>query len=130
MRAARVVAVSGSAGLVAFQVALAAGAPWGRLAWGGRHERALPTELRVASAASALMWGGAVVAAATTSHSPAVTRVRTAYGVLAGVGTVMNAVSPSRPERLLWTPVAAAMAGSLGALAREHEPEPQALTHP
>ncbi|MGA8046949.1 MAG: hypothetical protein WCA30_11865 [Dermatophilaceae bacterium] len=119
MRRARVVAVSGTSGLVAFQLALAAGAPWGRLAWGGRHERVLPTELRAASMASALVWAGALVAAATASHSPAVTRARTAYAILAGVGTVMNAVSPSRPERLLWTPVAGALAGSLWRLSRE-----------
>ena len=118
MRPARVVAVAGTAVLVGFQLALAAGAPWGRLAWGGRHDRALPTELRVASAASAVVWGGALVAAATPSRSPTVARVRTAYAVLAGVGTVMNAASPSRPERLLWTPVAGVLSVSLWRLGR------------
>ena len=83
----------------------------GTPAWAGRHDGPLPTELRVASAASAVAWGGAFVTAATASHSPAVTRVRTAYAVLAGVGAVMNAASPSRPERLLWTPVAVVLAG-------------------
>ena len=118
MRPARVVAVATTAGLVGFQLALAAGAPWGRLAWAGRHDGALPTELRVASAASALVWGGALVAAATHDSSPRVARVRTAYAALAGVGTVMNAVSPSRPERLLWTPVAGALSVSLWRPAR------------
>ena len=119
MRPARVVAVTTTAGLVGFQLALAAGAPWGRLAWGGRAAGVLPPELRAASAASAAVWGGAIVAASTPSDAPAVTRARTAYAALAGVGTVMNAVSPSRPERLLWTPVAAAMSGSLWSLARD-----------
>lgn len=118
MRPARVAAVAGTAGLVGFQLALAAGAPWGRLAWGGRHDEALPSELRAASAASALVWGGALVAAATPSQSPMVARVRTAYAVLAGVGTVMNAASPSRPERLLWTPVAGALCVTLWRLGR------------
>lgn len=119
MRPARIVAVAGTAALVGFQLALAAGAPWGRLAWGGRHDGALPPEYRAASAASAAVWGGALVAAATSSHSPTVARVRTAYAVLAGVGTVMNAASPSRPERLLWTPVAGVLAPAYWKLAGE-----------
>ena len=124
MRPARVVAVATTAGLVGFQLALAFGAPWGRLAWSGRHAGVLPTELRVASATSAVVWGGALVAAATPDSSPRLARVRTAYAVLAGVGTVMNAASPSRPERLLWTPVAGALSVGLWRLARAHnQPE-------
>ncbi|KAB7744113.1 hypothetical protein GA707_11730 [Nostocoides sp. F2B08] len=121
MRPARAVAVAATSGLVGFQLALAAGAPWGRLAWGGGHERELPSQLRAASGVSALAWAGALAASATTSTSPSVTRVRTAYAALAGVGAVMNAVSPSRPERLFWTPVAAAMAASLWRLARDQD---------
>lgn len=118
MRPARVVAVAGTGALVGFQLALAAGAPLGRLAWGGQHEGILPPQLRAASAASALAWSGALVASSTTDYSPALARVRTAYAIVAGVGTVMNAVSPSRPERLLWTPVAGALAVSLACLSR------------
>ena len=40
--------------LTLFQIALAAGAPLGRLAWGGTH-RVLPRGLRVASLASAVV---------------------------------------------------------------------------
>ena len=49
MRVAAVAAavLMGMVGL--FQLALAAGAPWGEAAWGGRHEGTLPTGLRVAS---------------------------------------------------------------------------------
>ncbi len=45
-----------------FQLMLACGAPWGRLAWGGQHER-LPRHLRLASLASfvLLIWGAICV---------------------------------------------------------------------
>ncbi|MCI0679398.1 MAG: hypothetical protein L0Z63_10210 [Actinobacteria bacterium] len=38
-----------------FQLALAAGAPWGVAAWGGRHPGVLPTRLRIASVVVALV---------------------------------------------------------------------------
>ena len=104
-RPARAVALAGSAGLLAFQVALAAGAPWGAASWGGRHPGTLPRDLRVASAVSSLVYVGSLAAAASRTA-----RVRTAYSLLYAVGTVMNAASRSTPERLLWTPVASALA--------------------
>ncbi|HBX82715.1 MAG TPA: hypothetical protein DEG88_14300 [Propionibacteriaceae bacterium] len=110
-------AVTLSAALVGFQVALAAGAPWGEFAWGGSNAGVLPRKLRVASGVSALLWTGALVAAASRSDAPDVRRVRAGYGVLAAVGTLMNAASPSVKERLIWTPVAAGLALSHGVLA-------------
>lgn len=44
------------AGLAIFQILLAAGAPFGRYAWGGQHERVLPTRLRIASLSSVLIY--------------------------------------------------------------------------
>jgi hypothetical protein len=41
--------------IVAFQLALALGAPWGSAAWGGQHPGVLPTRLRIASAVAALV---------------------------------------------------------------------------
>lgn len=118
-RAARTVAVAGSATLGAFQVALAAGAPWGAAAWGGRHPGALPRPLRLASAASTLIYAGSLAAAASRIGSTRVTTARTAYTILYSVGTVMNAASRSTPERLLWTPVAGGLAASFWRLRRE-----------
>lgn len=60
LRVTEVAAVVASvllAALAAFQVALAAGAPLGRLAWGGRH-RVLPTGLRIASGVSVVVYAG------------------------------------------------------------------------
>jgi hypothetical protein len=99
------------AALAVFQMALVVGAPLGHLAWGGRH-RVLPSRLRIGSAVSTALYAVfAVVIWAAVSRSSAVGEigiwVLTAFFA---VGVLMNAVSPSRPERLLMTPVALVLA--------------------
>ena len=79
------------AGLCVLQIALGAGAPLGRFAWGGAHER-LPAPLRVVSLVSLLVYGAWLVA-----------------GFLS-LGVVMNALSRSKPERFTMTPVALVLA--------------------
>ncbi len=103
------------AGLAVFQVLLAAGAPLGRFAWGGRHD-VLPAGQRVGSAVSVAVY--AVVAVVLLARADVLdvlpdgpvhvlTWVLTGYLALA---TAMNAMSRSRPERLVMTPVALALA--------------------
>jgi hypothetical protein len=101
--------------LAAFQVALALGAPWGRAAWGGAHER-LPTGLRIASVLAALFWTAAAVALLARAGHELVPLPTigswlpwTLFGLLA-VGTLMNLASRSRLERLIQTPGAATLA--------------------
>lgn len=116
---AAVVVVVVLVALCAFQVGLAAGRPWGRLAWGGQHT-VLPTGLRVGSAVSILVYVliGLVVAdrADLVDVLPdGVARVGT-WVVVAylGAGVLMNLASRSRPERAVMTPVAAVLcAGAL-----------------
>jgi hypothetical protein len=61
VRLAALVVAVGLACLVLFQLALIAGAPLGRAAWGGTQIR-LPTSLRIASVGSILIYGlGALV---------------------------------------------------------------------
>ncbi len=117
VKAAGVAAAIGCLGVAAFQVALAAGGPLGRAAWGGAHER-LPRNLRVASAVAAGAWVLAaliVLAAAGFEASPIPASVAEwATWVLAGlllVGAVMNFLSRSRLERIIWGPVALVLAG-------------------
>ncbi len=99
-------------GITAFQVSLAAGAPFGALSYGGGYEGVLPTSLRVASGVAALVWGSAMVAV--TTGRPGSARGQhalfTALTGIAGVGAMVNLASPSLPERLLWVPVTAALA--------------------
>jgi hypothetical protein len=100
----------------AFQVALAAGAPWGDLAYGGANPGTLPAGYRAASAGAALAWGATTVAI-TRMPIPVTQRGRNGLAVLAAVGLVgatMNAISPSVGERALWAPVSLAL--GLGAL--------------
>ncbi|MFT4294331.1 MAG: hypothetical protein QM582_02835 [Micropruina sp.] len=42
--------------LAIVQLCLAAGAPWGRFAWGGRHPGVLPARWRIASACAPLLY--------------------------------------------------------------------------
>jgi hypothetical protein len=114
---AGVLAAIGCVGIAAFQVALAAGAPLGRAAWGGAHER-LPRNLRVASAVAAGVWvlGALIMLAGAgfdTSPIPASVADRATW-VVAGLlllGGVMNLISRSRLERLIWGPVALVLVG-------------------
>lgn len=55
-----VVAAVGLAGIAAFQIALALGAPLGRAAWGGTYAR-LPVRLRIGSAVSAAFLSAAAI---------------------------------------------------------------------
>lgn len=93
-------------GAALFQVGLAAGAPWGAAAWGGRHPGRLPAGLRGASAVSALLLGSVAATAAVPGLVDAGVRTRVLRGTAAylAVGTVLNAVSPSPVERW-WSPV-------------------------
>jgi hypothetical protein len=98
-------------GMAGFQIALAAGAPWGAAAWGGANPGVLPRGLRVSSAGSGLVY--VLLAVAARSTLIPVQLRRRILTIAAGgmvVGTVMNLASPSNIERALWTPVAAALA--------------------
>nr|WP_202627571.1 hypothetical protein [Cellulomonas sp. APG4] len=104
--------------MVVFQLALASGRPWGRFAWGGRHEGVLPRGLRVASAVSVLVYAllGVVVldrAGLVDVLPDGASRV--AAWVVAGylgLGVLMNLASRSRSERAVMTPVAAVLCGA------------------
>lgn len=113
---AAVVACVLLAALAVFQAALALGAPWGRFAWGGRHDGALPTGLRVGSLVSIALYGlfatllldrADLIVVLPDGVSRVGTWVLLGYLVL---GVVMNGVSRSRAERLTMTPVTLVLA--------------------
>ena len=101
--------------LVAFQLALLFGVPWGEFTLGGRFRGKIPARMRAIPALSiVLLIGFAFVVAARAGVAfPEVqaASTRLVWGVVAfsALATMANAISPSRPERLLWLPVAVAM---------------------
>lgn len=104
------------AGLTALiQVGLTFGAPWGEFTLGGRHLGPRPRRLRVVAAFSAFVLGGFGVVV--LSHAGgAFEALAEASGWLiwavvgyCALGSVMNAVTPSRRERMLWLPVVLAL---------------------
>jgi hypothetical protein len=101
--------------LTVFQATLIAGQPLGRFAWGGQHD-VLPTGLRVGSAVSIALYGGFAVlilcSAGALTLLPAgfvdvAMWVLTSYFAL---GIALNAISRSRPERYVMTPVVLVLA--------------------
>lgn len=102
--------------LSVFQILLIAGLPIGKFAWGGAHD-VLPNQLRIASIFSIVLYvvfalfilnKASVVAYINNSQVVTVGMwVFTAYFLL---GVFMNAISRSKPERLLMTPVALLLA--------------------
>ncbi|MGI3185481.1 hypothetical protein [Nioella aestuarii] len=119
---AAMIGVLAFAWLTLFQVVLAAGAPLGRLAWGGVH-RTLPTQLRVASAVSALV---AVLALITVAQSGGMISPLLPGGwlrpilwvlvALFGLSVLANLFGAKGLERLHGVPLALLCAGSCLAL--------------
>ena len=107
-----------------FQLALAAGAPFGRLAWGGRHEGVLPAGLRIASAIAGLVVYPVVIAIVLSASGVIDADLVPGQGdevmwflaAFFGVGAVANAVSRSPRERW-WAPVSLAVAACCAYLA-------------
>lgn len=102
--------------LSVFQLALAMGAPIGKYAWGGAN-RVLPPKLRIASATSIglyVFFGLVLVAKAGFANVIGnISFVDTAIWVIAiyfCIGVAMNAISRSKSERNLMTPVALLLA--------------------
>jgi hypothetical protein len=100
---------------IAMQLAVALGAPLGRFTVGGRFPGRLPVPWRWL----ALLQAGILLAmsCAVLDRSGAITLGLPAYGfwlalAMTGLTTIANAISPSRPERLLWTPVLLTMSAA------------------
>lgn len=101
-----------SAIVVAFQVALALGAPWGSYAMGGAFPGQFPPALRVLAviqAAVLILLAGVVLARAGVAlprwsrASPWLVWLVVAF---TAVSLVLNLITPSAGERMIWAPVA------------------------
>ena len=99
---------------ILMHLALAAGAPLGRLTVGGRFPGRLPPRWRALALVQAALLGvmaGAVLARAGIGPTLLATLYWPALAVTL-LSLLANAASPSRPERLLWTPVLLMMAAA------------------
>ena len=104
-----------AAGLTLFQLALAAGAPWGEFAMGGAFPGQFPPTMRVAAMIQAALIAGmatVVLARAGIFFTGWMRRVRWLIWIVVGygvIGPVLNLITPSAGERALWAPVALVM---------------------
>lgn len=101
--------------LALFQLALALGAPLGRYAMGGMVEGVYPPPMRIAALVQIAIYGliAAIVCARLGwAFAALAASARIAMWVIVAwfaLGVLMNAISRSQGERLLWTPVALVM---------------------
>jgi hypothetical protein len=102
-----------SAGVVAFQLALAAGMPWGEFAMGGAFRGAFPPAMRAAAVVQAALIALEVVVVLARAGVilPRWARVSRwliwVIVVMGGIALVLNTITPSARERAIWAPVAA-----------------------
>jgi hypothetical protein len=101
-----------AAGVIAFQIALALGAPWGSYAMGGAFPGRYPPPMRVAAFVQAVVI--AFIAIAVLSAAGLVMPdLAVAFPwliwvvvALAALAILLNAISRSPGERRIWVPVA------------------------
>jgi hypothetical protein len=101
--------------VVAFQLALAMGAPWGTFAMGGAFPGVFPPALRVGAVLQALLL--VFLAFVVFSRTGMVPRRRAGASdrliwlviALSAFSLVLNLITPSKGERVIWAPVAAVL---------------------
>lgn len=94
-----------------FQLALALGVPWGEMAMGGKFPGRLPPGMRIAALIQIVLLG--FIALVVLTRAGIVLRELSAPSrvaiwvvvVFCLVSAILNAITPSRKERMLWAPV-------------------------
>lgn len=108
---------------VAFQLALAAGAPWGAYALGGTVQGRFPPPLRIAALvqaalivamAAVVLARAGLVLAGWSQVSRWLVWVVVAF---AAVSLILNLITPSARERAIWAPAAALLLTSSAVVA-------------
>ena len=128
-RVAAIIYAIVSLGVVAFQLALAAGVPWGAYAMGGAFPGQFPPALRIAALVQAVLLAGmaAVILARAGLILPGWSRVsrRLAWVVaaFAAVSLVLNLITPSAEERAIWAPIALVLLLSSAIVSFSSSPE-------
>lgn len=97
--------------VIIFQFFLIAGAPWGKFTQGGSHEGALPKSGRIIALFSVpllIFMALAIKSAAGMTPNWPTWTAYVAIGIQA-LSTLLNWITPSKPERLLWAPITTIM---------------------
>jgi cytochrome bd-type quinol oxidase subunit 2 len=98
-----------------FQLALALGAPWGEMAMGGKFPGRFPPQMRIAALVQILLYFFLAFVVLTRAglvfgeYFELSTVVIWFVVALFVVGTILNIITPSKKERMLWAPVSAAL---------------------
>ena len=97
-------------GVVAFQIALALGAPWGAYAMAGKFPGRFPPAMRVGAVVQAALLGLMAVVVLSRAGIVAPSWSSASWPIwvvvaITAVSTVLNAISPSAGERRIWVPV-------------------------
>lgn len=101
--------------VIGFQIALAAGVPWGHLTWGGKFPGRLPARMRgVAIFSGVLLFVFALIIEARAGvlfnqWQPVFRVLSWLVVAYCALGVFANALTPSRWERTLWLPVVLVM---------------------
>ncbi len=105
-------------GVIAFQLALAFGAPWGSYAMGGAFPGRMPPKMRIAAVVQAGLIALLVVMVLSAAGL-LVPDLAVAFPwlvlvpvVVSAIAVVLNAISRSAGERRIWVPVASVLLAS------------------
>jgi hypothetical protein len=114
--AVAVAAAIGFAGIAVFEIALAAGAPWGHAAWGGAHAH-LSAAQRTGSAVAVVVWAAAALIVLGRAGLWSVGRRTRLFrwgtwflAGVSGIAALMNFASHSHWENLIFGPAALVLA--------------------
>lgn len=98
--------------VLALQAGLAAGMPWGEYAMGGAFPGQFPTGMRIASGVQMVvlaLFGAIVLARADAAFTGLRGMARFGIWIVVALmllASVLNLITPSASERMLWAPVA------------------------
>jgi hypothetical protein len=104
-----------TAGVILFQLALALGAPWGEYTLGGRFSGSLPGRMRVAAIGQAALLAALSVFVLSEANLVLPTMARTLPWLIwlvvafSGISLLLNTITRSVRERMIWAPVALVM---------------------
>ena len=97
-------------GVVAFQIALAAGAPWGAYAMGGASPGQFPPAMRVGAIIQAALLAGMAIVILARAGLILTGWLQVSHWLvwivvaLTALSLVLNFITPSAGERAIWTP--------------------------